>query len=439
MKKLTTMRPHFGLFVLGLLAIPACYGSGTDGGEEFENIGAESQAMSTICADPSNATIVGTAGDDYLLVTSGDDIIFGLDGDDIIVGKGGNDILCGGLGADSIQGGSGEDQIDGGAGYNTLQGNEGDDTIYGGDDGNEIQGGDGDDTLEGGAGVDTLYGGSGDDLMRAGAGDDDVIGMDGDDRLFGDAGEDWLVGGEGNDCLDGGADDDRVNGQGGDDCVSGGDGVDQVTCGAGNDTYSEGEYDYAGCETAGTCNCEPECNNLKESFADNAAGWTLDAEWQIGAAVPSSGGNGFCANSNDPAFDHTDTADNGLAGVAIGGNASINGTHGFYWLTSPAIDTAAEPDLFLEYWRWLVSDYTPYMANQVQVWDGNAWQTVFQTGSNPGIQDTSWMQQQFDISAYSNAALQVRFGFDIGVSPGVWNCPSWSVDDVRIYSSDCQE
>ena len=51
--------------------------------------------------------------------------------------------------------------------------------------------------------------------------------------------------------------DDEMFGDGGDDCLTGGDGTDQLACGDGNDTYDQGEWDFSGCETAGTCNCEP--------------------------------------------------------------------------------------------------------------------------------------------------------------------------------------
>ncbi len=436
-------RTFFGLAAVGLLAMSACYGEEADDQREQQANTAQDVAALTAgpvsqgnpCDDPTTATIIGTAGDDYLLGTQGDDIIFGLGGDDIILGKGGNDILCGGPGNDSILGGPGDDEVYGEAGYNWLKGNDGDDTLFGGDDGNEIQGNAGADTVLGGLGADTLYGGGDDDVLHGDGGDDDMYGNAGDDRLFGDDDNDRMYGGSGNDCLDGGNGDDRLHGEDGDDCLNGSNGIDQLACGAGADTYDQGEWDFSGCETAGTCYCDNTmCENLNETFADNAAGWTLDTEWAIAPALASSGGtSGSCAGSADPGQDHTpDTTDNGVAGVVVGGTAQ-QVTHGYYYLTSPAVDTTGQPDLSLEYWRWLVSDYSPYMVNQVQVWDGNGWQTLYQTSTSPGVTDSSWTQQQFDISAYSNAALRVRFGFSIG-SAGVWSCPSWSLDDVRIFS-----
>ena len=130
-----------------------------------------------------------------------------------------------------------------------------------------------------------------------------------------------------------------------------------------------------------------------EDFSDNAAGWALGTEWQIGTATTSSGqtvGNG------DPAQDHTPNGDNGVAGVVIGGNAGAV-AHDYVYLTSPVINTsAASNPVTLEFYRWLNSDAAPSMTNRVEVFDGSAWQTVRQSGV-PGVQDSSWQRQQFDV------------------------------------------
>jgi len=63
-----------------------------------------------------DATIEGTAGDDFLTGTPGNDVIVGLGGNDIILGNGGNDTICGGDGDDLIRGGSGDDTLFGKSG-----------------------------------------------------------------------------------------------------------------------------------------------------------------------------------------------------------------------------------------------------------------------------------------------------------------------------------
>jgi hypothetical protein len=203
--------------------------------------------------------------------------------------------------------------------------------------------------------------------------------------------------------------------------------VDPTHCGTCGNACGAGAYCNGG--TCAPLSCTPSVIFF-ETFADNSQGWTLDAEWQIGPAVPSSPGSGGCTVGGDPAADHTPTADNGLAGVVIGGNAETV-LHGFRYLTSPVIDTSDVSQLTLSLERWLLSDYTPFMQNHVEVFDGTTWHVLWASGPPPGIQDTSWNHMTFDLSPYANAALQIRIGFNID-SDGMWTCGQWSVDDIML-------
>ncbi|WP_196811806.1 S8 family peptidase, partial [Dolichospermum circinale] len=84
---------------------------------------------------------------------------------------------------------------------------------------------------------------------------------------------------------------------------------------------------------------------FSDDFANNSKGWTLGTEWQIGAATASTG---HVYGNPDPGTDNTPTADNGVAGVVIGGNASTAALHDFYYLTSPVINTSTANKLFFE-------------------------------------------------------------------------------------------
>ncbi|MFM6772099.1 MAG: S8 family serine peptidase, partial [Microcystis panniformis] len=167
---------------------------------------------------------------------------------------------------------------------------------------------------------------------------------------------------------------------------------------------------------------------FSDDFANNSKGWTLGAEWQIGAAKTSTG---HVYGNPDPGTDNTPTADNGVAGVVIGGNAST-ALHGFYYLTSPVINTSTANQLFFEFARWLNSDYTPYMQNKVDIFNGSSWVNLWSSGASPEVQDNAWTPQQFDISAYKSASTQIRFGFNVG-SSDVYTVSSWNLDDVKIY------
>jgi hypothetical protein len=188
---------------------------------------------------------------------------------------------------------------------------------------------------------------------------------------------------------------------------------------------------------AGTCSSSgvpPAVTYFSETFADGSKGWKLDPEWAIGPAKASSGQD---YGGPDPALDHSSGADNGVAGVVIGGNAAKI-LHDYYWLTSPAVDTSgALGSVVLSFYRWLNSDYLPYMQNQIQVFDGTAWVTIWETSFEAGIpKDASWTFQQLDLTQFKNDALQVRFGFRVG-SSGVFSVSSWNLDDVVIASGPC--
>lgn len=172
-----------------------------------------------------------------------------------------------------------------------------------------------------------------------------------------------------------------------------------------------------------------------EDFSDNMAGWTLGPDWAIGATKASVG----CSNGQDPALDHSPGDDNGVAGVVLGGCIPSKTVHDNYCLTSPVIDlTAAPADVHLSFWRWLVSDYTPYMKNQIQVFNGTTWVTLLETGGLPAVADKAWGFFSYDVSAYKNPAFQARWCFSIG-STGVFLVPSWNVDDVTVGPAACMQ
>lgn len=177
--------------------------------------------------------------------------------------------------------------------------------------------------------------------------------------------------------------------------------------------------------------CSGSCEVLfSDDFSSGDRGWSLDPEWQIGSATASEGN---LYGNPDPAEDATATDDNGVAGVVIGGNAAVD-IHGFHYLTSPVVPAATGP-LQLEFWRWLNSDYTPYMRNTVEVFDGSSWVEVWTSGEAPGVIDVAWTRQVLDISAYANPLSRVRFGFEVS-SSGAYSASGWNIDDVMI-SSPC--
>lgn len=206
------------------------------------------------------------------------------------------------------------------------------------------------------------------------------------------------------------------------------------------DALAQVAADGTACDDGNSCTADTVCAGgvcgdpsnpgylFYEDFADNDAGWTLDDNWEIGGAV---------AGCGDPGSDHTDTDDNGIAGVVLGGCAPVTPVDPdlFHCLTSPAIDTTSLATVNLGFWRDLYSDYTPYMKNKIEVFDGTAWNIVFETfGSS--VNDSAWTRFDYDITTHSNAALQVRWCYNIG-DEDVFDRGSWNIDDVVIAEASC--
>jgi hypothetical protein len=172
---------------------------------------------------------------------------------------------------------------------------------------------------------------------------------------------------------------------------------------------------------------------FEDEFNDNSKGWALDMEWQVGTTMPST-----CqfSGSSDPTTDMPASASNGVAGVVLGGCADSTVAHPFRYLTSPQFDTsAATGPVIFGYYRWLNSDYAPFMTNVVDVYDGTTWHNLWTSGGPPGVTDSAWTYISFDVTMYKNAKMQVRFGFS--TTSGVLSVSSWNVDDVLVADAKC--
>jgi hypothetical protein len=173
---------------------------------------------------------------------------------------------------------------------------------------------------------------------------------------------------------------------------------------------------------------------FEDSFADASKGWTLGAEWEIGPAMASNGCQ--VTGYDDPVVDHTATSDNGIAGVVIGGCANDSQLHPMRYLTSPSFDATEDPgSVILSYWRLLNTDYTPYMESVVEVYDGSVWIEIWSSGDE-AVEDAAWTHVSHDVTAYKNAQMRVRFGFEVG-DLGVFSVTGWNLDDVAVTNIIC--
>jgi hypothetical protein len=91
--------------------------------------------------------------------------------------------------------------------------------------------------------------------------------------------------------------------------------------------------------------------------------------------------------------------------------------------------------VFLQYQRWLNSDYTPYVNNTIEVYNGTSWAVIWQSGST-STSATTWQKYTYDISGYKDANMRIRFGHNVG-SSFAFARGGWNIDDVLVASAGC--
>jgi hypothetical protein len=228
--------------------------------------------------------------------------------------------------------------------------------------------------------------------------------------------------------------------------TGGADHQDAQTPGDAADCGSPDDPDHCGsCETrCGTCAGVRSCSGgvcaggtvyFYEPFTGGAPQWKLDSTWTATTecASPPTPDKGY----PDPTTDHTSgTAGGGVVGAYVCGNNPRATTTTALYATSPAVDVSAAPTLVLTFYRWLNSDNTMYMTSTVDVFDGSAWQNVYQNPSSALVTDKAWTKEEYDVSPYENAHFRVRFGYSI-VSSSVYAMSCWNVDDVTLSTSSC--
>ncbi len=199
------------------------------------------------------------------------------------------------------------------------------------------------------------------------------------------------------------------------------------------------------CNDGNACTASDSCNAgmcvgsggpftyFGDDFSGNT-GWTLGTDWQIGPTVVSMGQS---FGNPDPAQDFSAGNDNRIAGVVLGGNVPASTQHADHWLTSPVFDATVDPGpVVLSFQRWLNSDWDPWMNNRIQVFNGQSWVTIWESGSTP-VTDSTWTKITHDLTAYKNAAMQIRFGFSIGQTQGIFQVSGWNIDDVVVATASC--
>ena len=190
------------------------------------------------------------------------------------------------------------------------------------------------------------------------------------------------------------------------------------------------------CDAVKGCNFPPAVY-FGDDFSTDTKGWAMEGDWMIGPAQVSipypaynTPPNMFTSGFPDPKSDHTLTNDNGEAGTMIGGY-TLRQVTPTYYMTSPVVDLSkATGDVWLQFWRYLNTDYTGYMEAYIEVYDGAKWVPLMDYAAN-ATTDDHWTLDQFNVTAYKTAKFQVRYAFGID-SADAMSMSGWNLDDVRL-------
>lgn len=165
---------------------------------------------------------------------------------------------------------------------------------------------------------------------------------------------------------------------------------------------------------------------FEDDFA-NDLGWTGygSGGWTRGSATASSG----CSGSDDPATDHTPTADNYIIGNYLGG-CYPNNLSQTYWLTSPSIDCSGMTNCRIEFYSHSGCESSSFDHIYIDAFNGTSWINIFSNGGSSS--ESSWTQRVYDVSAEAdnNPNFQVRFG--MGSTDGSVTYKGWNIDDFKV-------
>ncbi len=165
---------------------------------------------------------------------------------------------------------------------------------------------------------------------------------------------------------------------------------------------------------------------------DTDPGWPVQGQWAFGHPT---GQGGVLYPYPDPNNGHTGT---NVYGVNLNGDYSTT-AGGPWYVTLGPIDLHNVTETSLKFWRWLNTDYQPYVYATIEVSkDATNWTRIWQNGAAV-VKDNAWSLQTYDISAVANnqAAVWIRWGYQ--VAGGAFAYSGWNIDDVEIWGLAASE
>ena len=154
-------------------------------------------------------------------------------------------------------------------------------------------------------------------------------------------------------------------------------------------------------------------------------GWSIEGDWEFGPATAGGSHNG------DPGAAHTGT---NVFGYNLGGDY-LNFMPQYY-LTTGALDCSVLNDVELRFWRWLgVESYPGYDVDHATVEissDGVNFDIIWEN-TGESIDDDSWVEMVFDLSAYADGQETVYLRWGMGPTDNGVTYPGWNLDDVELW------
>jgi len=152
--------------------------------------------------------------------------------------------------------------------------------------------------------------------------------------------------------------------------------------------------------------------------------WTAGGQWAWGQ--PTGGGGQY--GEPDPTNGYTG---NNVYGYNLSGDYAndLPETH----LTTTVIDCTGLSDVTLKFWRWLGVEQPTYDHAYIRVSNnGSSWTQVWTNSVE--VTDSSWSQQEFDLSTVADDESTVYIRWTMGTTDGSWQYCGWNIDDVEIWA-----
>jgi hypothetical protein len=158
-----------------------------------------------------------------------------------------------------------------------------------------------------------------------------------------------------------------------------------------------------------------------ENF-DTDPGWSTQGQWAFGQPT------GQGSRGRDPT--------SGFTGQFVYGynlNGDYTNNMPAFNLTTPPFDLTGLTGVNVSFYRWLGVERSAYDQARFEVSnDGVNWTVLFQNSSSTSLDETSWTQHTYDVSAIADNQPNVRFRWVMGTTDSTVIFHGWNIDDFLI-------